>query len=301
MSYQIAVVSLHTTLEEFLGPPFDIEQSLKTHKIIPLIHLTDNEGLWRFWPGISYEVIAINYLRLLKKKAKYYEPAKRRGIKDVLGFDGIIISVLVGPDEELEKLSVERYAEDLHVMGFDAATTFDDYVYKDDPRWRRWKRLGIMLERAEKLVELVSDVELIGLVKGTSAAEIGHCVRALHEMGLRRMAFPCSEIMKQSRMYSWLLKDIKLFVELTRDLNVWAWLIGINSIKWMRYFGRQVDAISGPAWAYNAARGLYYARGSWAKGRLPRCKHELCRRLVRRGFSGGYVRARHNVLSLIHI
>jgi len=262
--------------------------------VIPLISPTDREELWHFWPDISYPVIAVSYLSL-KKRTRLYKAARDHGIKDAIGFDGTVISVLVGENWLLDHTPVQRYHHDVSQMGFDAATTHDDYTYRTNSSHYRYHRLHRLLDRARELAECNPQYDLIGIVKGSSPAEIQFCVDSLRDIGIAKTALPCSELVFEKRH-----EDIHQYLRYCRDLGLWTWLIGLGSPHLMRRFG--ADCYSSSKWCYSSTLGYRYSRDSVKQTPVPpNCYHELCRTLVEKRRPMDVILARHNVSTLIEI
>jgi hypothetical protein len=256
-----------------------------------MLSVRDREALWRFWPEIQYDTIAVGFLDLLRMPS-LLELARRHGIKQALGFKGTVIGVLIGDNSALDSLKVDSYVADVRAMGFDAATTYDDYLYVEDPENYRWSRIHNLLRKAERIVSGRLDCEIIGLAKGTNRDEISFCLRHLKDLGLNKVVFPCSGHVKLN-MHS----TVRNFCKLARDQEMWPWLIGINSIHRMRLY--DAGAYTGKAWSYGAARGQAYVDGTLSYPRELACHHELCRRLKDSGTERHIRYARHNLLSLI--
>jgi hypothetical protein len=263
-------------------------------RVIPLISLTDREELWHFWPEVSYPAIAINYLSL-KKRTRLYRIARERGIKEALDFDGTVISVLVGDNWALDHTPVQRYHYDLTQMGFDAATTHDDYAYWSNHRNYRYHRIRRLLSRARQLIESSPEYDVIGIVKGTTPDEIEFCIDNLYDMGISKTAFPCSEVAFEKR-----LTDIYEYMRLSRDHGRWSWLIGVGSLHLMKSF--DADCFSSSKWCYSATYGYKYTRDRVRQGPVPaNCHHEVCQMHVDKGSPRDVTLARHNISTLIEI
>jgi hypothetical protein len=262
------------------------------HRVIPLINVKEKEALWKFWHDIPFDTIAISYFTL-KGKPSLYQEALKSGIKSALDFKGTVISILVGDNYALERTTVEGYCQDLEMMGFDVATTHDDYLYYDDPENCRWSRLHTMLEKACKLVRLDPDFEVVGIVKGSTDAEFEFCATTLDDLGIDKVAFPCSELLQQRR-----LTDVSNFLRIGKEFGLWRWLVGINSLRYMRRLG--ADAYSGHGWCYGAASNLAYDRDRMVKVTLRLdCTHETCLCAQRLGRPLPIVCARHSISQLV--
>jgi hypothetical protein len=263
-------------------------------RIIPLINPSEPQELWKFWTDISYPIIAVNYLGL-KENKRLYESAIRFGIHSAIDFHGTIVSVLVGENHKLDRTRVEDYAEDITAMSFSAATTHDDYVYLDDCKSYRQTRMLRMIENAHELVRLQRRLDIVGIVQGGNSDEIDFCIKDHLKSGIRYMAFPCSDLVKQ-RAHQY----IGHFVNKCRDIGAWSWLIGVNSPRLMLRFG--ADAFSGLRWCYGAPRGDLFDRGRIAKVRYDfSCAHALCRKLRQNGAPLATRIARHNILELVYL
>ena len=243
---------------------------------------------------MPFDTIAVNYLSL-RSRRRLYKSATEHGIRKALHFDGTCISVLVGKNWLLDNTSVKSYVHDITLMGFDAATTHDDYVYWPDPPSYRWSRIHKSIDRARELVRLSPDLEVIGIVKGSSPTEIGFSIDKLCEMGVRRVAFPCSELSFERRH-----DDINWFLRKAASLKLWKWLIGIGSPRLMRRFG--ADCYSSAEWAYSSTLGVEFSLHRVRHTRdYPHCAHSLCDSLSQSGISRTIARARHNALTLNEI
>jgi len=155
--------------------------------------LAHREALWRFWDKIPYEIIAVNYLAL-RKNSRLYETALSSGIKQALDYSGACVSVLLGDNWLLDHTPVRKHFDDITAMGFDAATTHDDYVYSNDPSDHRFHRIHKALDRARELTRLNPRFKVIGIVKGSTKSEIEFCMDRLTNMNISMVAFPCSEL-----------------------------------------------------------------------------------------------------------
>lgn len=286
-------VPTRVTVEHDQGTgSFHSETLWTNHKVIPLINVKEKEALWKFWHEIPFDTIAINYFTL-KGKPSLYREALKSGIKSALDFKGTVISILVGDNYALEKTTVEGYCQDLQMMGFDIATTHDDYLYHDDPENYRWSRLHTVLENAHKLVRLDPDFELVGIVKGSTDAELEFCMTRLDDLGIDKVAFPCSELLQQRR-----LTDVSNFLRIGKEFGLWRWLVGINSLTYMRRLC--ADAYSGYAWCYAAASNLAYDRHGMVKVSTKlHCTHETCLSLQHLGYPLPVLCARHSILQLV--
>jgi hypothetical protein len=261
---------------------------------LPLIDPTEPRRLWRFWPEIEVEAIAINYLKL-RKNQELLERCRSEGIKRALGYDGKVVAVLVGDNYHLDCLQVHEYADDLDQMGFDAATTHDDYVYPDDRLSAQWSRLHTMLDRATKLKRLDPDSELIGIVQGARVQQLEFCVESLLRIGIRRLALPCSDL--AARKTAGPIID---FSRICQERDLWHWLVGINSQAFMTRF--QSDAVSGYGWCYRGAKGQIYRDGSLVKvASRGFCRHGVCRELAAKSLSLPELCTRHNLQYLLGI
>jgi hypothetical protein len=254
----------------------------------------EKEALWKFWYDIPFDTIAINYFTL-KGKPSLYEEALKRGIKSALDFRGTIISVLVGDNYALDRLPVVDYWQDLEIMGFDVATTHDDYLYYDDPEAYRWSRLHTMLEKADQLIRFDPDFEVVGIVKGSTDVELEFCMNQLHELGIEKVAFPCAELLQERR-----LTDILKFLRIGKRLGFWNWLIGVNSLKYIKRFG--ADSASGYGWCYRAASNLTYDLDGTVEvsARLD-CNHKYCFSAQRDAAPVPMICARHSILKLVEV
>jgi hypothetical protein len=180
-------------------------------------------------------------------------------------------------------------------MGFEAATTHDDYVYWPDPPSYRWSRIHKAIDRARDLVDACPNMEIIGIVKGSNPTELGFMVDKLHEIGIRRVAFPCSELSFERRY-----DDILWFLRKAKALRLWAWLIGIGSPRLVWRFN--ADCFSSAEWSYASTLGVEFLHHSVTHSiNYPDCSHFLCRSLQQQGLERTTVRARHNALRLVEI
>jgi hypothetical protein len=283
-------VQRQQTLTEFIEQPSWTRQ----FRIIPLIHVSDRQALWKFWPDIPFGAVAVNYLAL-RRRPTLYQAALSVGIKSALEYDGICISVLVGDNWQLDNTPVKQYFEDVTKMEFDAATTHDDYVYESDPKEYRYSRIHKTLDRAYEFIQLKPKFDVIGIVKGASPSEIEFCVDRLCDMGIRSIAFPCSELAFEERY-----DTIWEFLRYGEKMHLWRWLIGIGSPQLMLRF--DANCFSSSKWFYSATFG-YEMSGQKVRqtSDYPDCKHKLCSSLRRHRVQKQVIRARHNVLSLIEL
>lgn len=274
-----------------------LEPGLRRHpllslpKVIPQIAVRDREELWKFWEDIPYEVISVGYLDLIKNK-KLYSAAKRYGIKSALDFNGTVISSLVGENYLLDQIQPKDYVNEIEEMGFDAATTYDDYVYPTDPKVYRWSRIQRLLDKARFVVDRCPKFTVIGLAQGSNKVEISFCVRELSDLGLTSLAFPCGELLgihSHSR--------IRSFLEAADDRRLWKWLIGVTSPRSMQNF--EADAYSGKAWSYKAAHNSTLIHGMWREVAVVNCDHPVCNLPQMRKLPLKVRCARHSICALI--
>jgi hypothetical protein len=262
--------------------------------VIPLVHPADNEKLWRVWPDVAFDTIAVNYLSL-KNRRRLYLAARESGIRKALQFDGACVSVLVGRNWLLDQTSVKSYVQDVTRMGFDAATTHDDFLYWPDPPSFRWSRIHKSIDRARELVSLNPDFDIIGIVKGSTPTEIEFSLEKLQEMDIQRVAFPCSELCFERRH-----DDINWFLRKAATLGQWRWLIGVGSPWLMSRFG--ADCYSSVEWCYSSTLGVEFSHyGTRHTNTYPNCGHSLCNSLRQDDMPSTFVRARHNGLILNEI
>lgn len=282
--------SNQTLLNHFVEFPSWTEQ----FRIIPLVKVTDRKALWYFWEDVRYDIIAVDYLAL-RKNRRLHTAALSQGIKKALGFNGTCLSVLVGDNWLLDHTPVKQYFDDVTAMGFDAATTHDDYVYWDDPVDHRFHRIHKTLDRARELTRLNPRFDVIGIVKGSTRNEIEFCVDRLADMNIRMIAFPCSELAFERR-----LKDVREFLRYGDELKLWRLLIGIGSPQNMWRF--DADCFSSSKWCYSATWGYEFSmHGVKRSARFQRCRHSLCRSLIERRVPNDVRLARHNILSLVEM
>jgi hypothetical protein len=263
-------------------------------RIIPLLNPSEPEELWKFWTQISYPIIALNYFGL-KENSRLYDEAKRHGIHSALDFHGTIVSVLVGENLKLDGTRVKDYAADVTALGFSAATSHDDYVYLDDCKPYRQSRMLNIVENAHELVRLHRYSDIIGIVQGGNVDEIDFCIKDHWNCGIRYLALPCSDLVKQR-----LHQLITHFVKKCREIGAWSWLIGVNSPILMLRFG--ADAFSGMRWCYGAPRGDLFDKGRIIRVKYDfYCSHSLCRSLKQNGAPLATRIARHNIIELIEL
>jgi hypothetical protein len=259
--------------------------------IVPLVKVREREGAWRFWDEIPIKRIAVDYFSL-KKTPIVYRRATEVGIHAALGFPGEVTAILVGRDWELDNLDVTSYAQVVQRMGFDSATTPDDYTYVDDQPTYRMQRILVALARARKMIAEAGQVKVIGTVKGANRAEIDFSLDRLKSFGINTMVFPCSEYMEAKRYF-----EPRMFVRLSRDKGLTSWIVGANSLKAIRKLG--ADHYSGSGWCYGAASRLIYGANGWVKA-LDRfaCRHAECK-LAQELLPPGVSKARHNIRRLL--
>ncbi len=258
---------------------------------LPLIDPSEDGALWHIWPEIRTGAIALNYLKL-KRNPVLYAMVRSKGIRQAIGYDCKVVAVLVGENYELDKMDVASYAADLDEMGFDAATTHDDYIYPDDHGSAQWSRIHTMIDRATTLARQDPDAELIGIVQGASSLQVEFCIDSLSKIGINRYALPCSDLSARRKA-----RRIVEFSRICRDRDAWHWLIGINSPSFMTRF--PADVVSSYGWCYRGAKQKIYRDGSLVRAVSPGfCGHEICRDLSAKGLSLREVCARHNVIYL---
>lgn len=277
--------------ETSVRPPLRTRPLLNLHKVIPQIAVRDREELWKFWEDIPYEVVSVGYLDLIRNK-KLYSDAKKVGIKSALDFDGTVIASLVGENYLLDQIRPRDYVNDIEEMGFDAATTYDDYVYATDPECYRWSRIQKLLDNARAVVNFAPKFTLIGLAQGSNRTEISFCLRQLTDLGLTNIAFPCGELFGSHAYFR-----VSFFLEAAREQKLWKWLIGVTSPKLMEYF--QADAYSGKAWSYKAAHNSTLIHGKWRQVASFDCHHTVCNLPHLRDLSLQVRCARHSISTLI--
>ena len=261
------------------------------HDFIPIVRVDEREEIWRFWSDVEYDNIAVDYFSLRQNQG-LYRAAKTRGIKDALGYDGSAICVLTGDDWNLDNTQVSEYVQDINDMGFEFATTPDDYVYWSDRENYRWSRIHNALDRAYEMLEHIANSKLIGIVKGSNAAEVYFSIDRLTSMGLLLLAFPCSELIQEGRY-----EEINKFLSYGRHRGTWRSLIGINSMRRMSKL--DAEAFLGSAWCYGALAGKAYEGGIMRKIDGPLgCSHELCRKMASRNRPKEEVLSRHSLLCL---
>ena len=261
------------------------------HRVIPMIPLLDNDRLWKFWPDIKCDSIAVSYTDLIQNRPLYTR-ARTLGIKEALGFNGSVTSVLMGDNWLLDSTSVEEYCEDVMRMGFDAATTSDDYVYTTDPENYRWSRLHKVVDRARKMKAANPSADLVGMAQGSRREEILFVLRTFNEIGIHRVAYPCAGYLSQRT-----LTPVREFLKIGREFGMWLWLVGVNSIRTMQRL--DADACSGKGWSYRASQGAAYVNGSLRKTNLLHCTHQLCRDYAKTWVEQSVRFARHNILCLL--
>jgi hypothetical protein len=272
-------------------PSLGNQPLLSLHKVIPQIAVRDREELWKFWKDIPYDVISVGYLDLIKNK-KLYSAAKRYGIKSALDFSGTLIASLVGENYLLDRIRPDDYVNEIEEMGFDAATTYDDYIYPTDPEVYRWSRIQRLLDKARFIVDRDPSFAVIGLAQGSNPVEISFCVRELTDLNLANLAFPCGELLgihAHSR--------VRFFLEALQDRKMWKWLIGVNSLKSMETFN--ADAYSGKAWSYKAAHNFTLIHGKWRQVAFVNCNHPVCNLPQLRKLPLQVRCARHSISTLI--
>jgi hypothetical protein len=260
-----------------------------TRGFMPLINPAEPEQLWKVWPEVQPAAIAISYL-FLRRNSRLLLKAREEGIKKAIGFNGRVVSVLIGRNYELDQQGVGSYAADVNTMGFDAATTYDDYVYLTDSPFSQWSRIHTMLDRATALRTEAPKTELIGIVQGASAGQLKFCIDHMLRLGITKVALPCSDLVARRRPE--LITD---FSRLATSASLWHWLIGVNSPAQLNRF--HADVLSGYGWCYLGRQGLVYRKGRVVSARSNRfCRHDLCLRLALRGLSMPELCSRHNLL-----
>jgi hypothetical protein len=285
-----AILVESSTRRPEIPPPTRVVSS----RIFPLINPREPERLWHVWPEIKCDIIAINYIGL-RKTPRLLARARSGGIKEALEYDGKIVSTLIGDNWELERIPVDQYASDLDEMGFDFATTHDDYVYPDDSSSIQWDRVQSMLARADSLARYDPNARLIGIVQGSTSQQIRFEMVELVKLGIERMALPCADSLRRRRY-----RGIVDFLRIGGELGVWRWLVGINSPTEMLRF--RADGMSGYGWCYLAAKGRVYSGSKLVRPTAPGfCRHEVCRAIMRKGLTLEEQYSRHNMLTWLEL
>ncbi len=246
------------------------------------------------WPEIKSPVLAVNYLDLAARRRLHSE-SLNKGIKDALQFKGTCIAVIVGSNWRLHKLSIKDCVEEIESMGFDASTTIDDYVYRDDDSAFSWDRVQHTLDKADEMIRLDPSFPIIGLVKGASGDQVRFCVDRLEDFGLKYMAFPCSELIAE-RNYV----EILSFMRHTRMKGIWGWLIGLGSPRLIRRFAPDCSSTSKWVWAATMGWALT-PEGQKLSGHPSLCNYDLCHQLSKDGASDLKILAHHNFKTLLDL
>jgi len=272
-----------------------VHTKVDNRHVVPLVKVHEEEDAWHFWDEISVGHIAVDYFSL-RGALSLYHKALEEGIHAALGFDGRITIVLVGKDWELDRLDISKYAQDVKKMGADAVSTPDDYTYITDPPLYRMSRISNSLNRTRDMISQLPGVELVGVVKGSTRMEIEFHIERLMSLGIKVMAFPCSEYMEAKRY-----TEPAIFVRICKDRGLPSWVMGANSLGVMRSLG--ADCYSGTGWCYGPlALGLMYERGKWIKAGSGRfhCNHPECQ-VAQDLHQSPASKARHNIRSLMEV
>ncbi|MEM3448171.1 MAG: hypothetical protein QXP38_04730 [Nitrososphaerota archaeon] len=263
-------------------------------KIIPIISFSEPKTIWKFWPQVRFDAIAVNYFSLRRNRLLYKE-ALLKGIRDAFGFNGKIFALLIGENYELDTASVEAIAGDLELMKFDASSTLDDYTYLDDFRNHRFDRIHVLLDRARQ-IKALSKITQVAIVKGVSCSEIRFCVQRLYQAGFRHVIFPCSELVKERRF-----GEISEFLRIANKLGVWKALAGANSPQVIKKFDADAFFVN---WSYRATLGDAFSLDGVKKLDSPyelRCDHESCQSLIKSHSDPHLILARHNIQTFLEL
>ena len=99
-----------------------------------------------------------------------------------------------------------------------------------------------------------SEYSVLGLVVGKNSNQIQNVMKFFASCGIDDFVFPCGDFLKNNCNSN--LKLIKIFLNMTKDLNGWNLLLGIDSPKILSKL--QFNCFASSQWSFDAHHNRIY-------------------------------------------
>lgn len=234
-----------------------VNQTKPWHKyrFIPEIRFHNNQNAIAFQLFKPYcDVAIVNYFDL--KERGFLKQGKKH-VRKVLGDPTVLILSSVGEDRKLDKILVKDYHDIAISINADAVMTIDDFIYTVDDSYPYFQlhNFARAMYRTRKLIELSNGkYSIMGLVVGKNSHSIHTYVNFLAKCGINDFIFPCGDSLKDFNKHSSEL--ITTFLNVTKELQGWRLLLGINSANILSNVN--FNCYSSSQWSYDSFHGRVY-------------------------------------------
>ena len=218
---------------------------------IPLGSKNTRRAFQMFEP--DFKVAIINYFDA--KNRGYFN--KNKDVREELGYPDALILSGIGNDHDLEKVTAEEYHEAALKIKADAVTTIDDYVYSNDNDFPNFqlRNLTRIRSRTKTLIDLSENkYSILGLVVGKNIDQIQNIMKFFASCQISDFVFPCGDYLKNNCNPN--LKLIETFLNMTKDLEGWNLLLGVDSPKILSKL--KFNCFASTQWSFDAHHNRIY-------------------------------------------